>query len=127
TTVVRLMAPFAPFIAEDLYQELVVKPVGASAAESVHLLPWPVADRKAWHNADILRAGDVVLHAASLGRSARKQSGVKVRQPLGRMMIHLDSATDRETIQKNAAVLLDELNVKAIEFLDESAGILDYR
>ena len=131
TTLLRLMAPFTPFLAEDAYKALVVEALagrgGPGAPESVHMTGWPAADLKNWYDAEMLAEGDLVQQAASLGRAARAQSGVKVRQPLARMMLHLDAEGGNQAILKNKDVLLDELNVKELEFLDDSAGILDYR
>ncbi len=132
----RLIAPFTPFLAESIFQSLVAqtkiagdKDLTKTMPESVQLGGWPHADRKNMYDAQALREGDVIKQAAYLGRAARMESGVKVRQPLARMMIHCDRGEDRKTLGKaeNQEVLLDELNVKSIEFLDDSAGILDYR
>ncbi|MCB1317827.1 MAG: class I tRNA ligase family protein, partial [Leptospiraceae bacterium] len=125
TAIARMMAPFTPFLSEDLYR-LLVSDVVADAPESVHLAGWP-AHHAGQYDAGALRAGDLIKQAAYLGRAARMQSAIKVRQPLGRMMIHLDEKADRQLIAQNEAVLCEELNVKHIEYLDDSAGILDYR
>ena len=55
------------------------------------------------------------------------QSGVKVRQPLARMLLYLEQESDKEIIRQNQAILLEELNVKKIDFLRDSADILEYR
>jgi isoleucyl-tRNA synthetase len=128
----RLSAPFTPFLSEAIFRSLVSVPLAAgghAAPESVQLAGWPRADHEEWYDAQTLREGDVIKQAAFLGRAARQESGVKVRQPLGRMLIHADRAADLAALQKadNQAVLLDELNVKSIEFIADGAGILDYR
>ncbi|MCR9145198.1 MAG: isoleucine--tRNA ligase [bacterium] len=130
TTLARLTAPFTPFLSEAIFRNLVSMPLAqAGAPESVQLAGWPSADLKHWHDPEVLREGDVIKQAAFLGRAARQESGVKVRQPLGRMMVHADSVDDRKALEKqdNQDVLLDELNVKQIEFIEDGAGILDYR
>jgi len=124
TTLARLIAPFTPYIAEELYLAMTHGMKGR--AESVHLAGWPVADFDAMFDAGILHEGNVVQEVVALGRAARMQSGVKVRQPLSRMMVHL-STESKTAVDKNREVLLEELNVKGLEFLDDSAGILDYR
>lgn len=137
-TATQLIAPFAPFIAEELYQLLVAEPLQGAAAgaqnqsstavpESVHLAGWPAAERKAWFDEDALAEGELIKLAAFLGRAARAESGVKVRQPLGRLMVHVQRERDRRAIENNADVLLDELNVKQLEFIDDAAGVLEYR
>ena len=127
TEVAVLTAPFTPFISEDIFRVLVREPLGAKAPESIHLVPWPGADLTELFDAEVLSEGNLVHLAASLGRAARKQTAVKVRQPLSVLMVHVDSEEGRQAIQKNESVLLEELNVKTMEFLDDSAGILDYR
>ena len=139
TVFARLIAPFVPFLAEDIFRTLVTnaaaksgksgKGVNApkSPPESVHLTAWPVPDFENLYNEQILEEGNVVQRTASLGHAARKQSGIKVRQPLARIMIHLSRPEDRKAVEQCEDVLTDELNIKAIEYLDDSAGILDYR
>lgn len=134
-TLARLTAPFTPYLSEAIFRTLVSIPVNTqtgqkqAAPESVQLADWPAPDLKAWFDVDVLREGDVIKQAAFLGRAARQESGVKVRQPLGRMMVHADTERDRAALEKagNQEVLLDELNVKSIEFIKDGAGILDYR
>jgi len=98
----------------------------AANPESVHLAGWPVSNPELY-DAAILREGELVKQAAFLGRAARMESGVKVRQPLRLMMVHVERAEDRAAIEANRETLLDELNVKELEFVDEAAGILEYR
>ncbi|MCB1168415.1 MAG: hypothetical protein KDK33_19830, partial [Leptospiraceae bacterium] len=92
----------------------------------IHLLPWPVADKKNSFDSQVLNEGNLVLQAASLGRSARQQSGLKVRQPLQKLMLYCPDEW-KPFLAKNEEVLLEELNVKELEFLTDSAGILSYR
>ncbi|MBI3394333.1 MAG: isoleucine--tRNA ligase [Spirochaetia bacterium] len=126
-TVSRLMAPFTPFLAEDVFRSLVSETESAGAPESVHLSGWPQADFQGLYDAKILADGDLLQNAAFLGRAARMQSGVKVRQPLQRIMVHVPDAESRDVIRRYQETLLDELNVKELEFLDDSSGILEYR
>ena len=103
------------------------KKVAAKAAPlSVHLIPWPTHDKKLF-DASILTEGDIVLKAANLGRAARQGSGVRVRQPLGVMMVHAVDHDAMDAVRNNEDVLKDELNVKTIEYLSDSAGVLEYR
>lgn len=129
---VLMLAPFVPFLAEDLYHRLTGLDLSGSRTkksgeipESIHLCSWPVADDAMFSESDLLE-GDTILLAASLGRSARQQSGLKVRQPLSKMMIFTEDSR-KPAIEKQKDVLLEELNVKEIEFLDDQAGILSYR
>ncbi|MDH5656098.1 MAG: isoleucine--tRNA ligase [Spirochaetia bacterium] len=125
-TLVRLTAPFAPFASDEIFRNL-VSFASKKAPKSVHISGWPKADFKKWYDETMLHEGNTVQNAAELGRAARMQSGVKVRQPLSRLMIHVNKVEDRSAIEKNREVLLEELNVKELEFLDDSAGIIQYR
>jgi isoleucyl-tRNA synthetase len=104
-TVSRLMAPFTPFLSDWLHRA-----VGLGA---VHLAPYP-EPHDGLRNADLERGMDGVRSLASLGRAAREQVQIRVRQPLGTLYAvapHLDLSAELR------AVLEDELNVKAIEFV----------
>lgn len=125
-TIARLMAPFAPFLAEEIYQGL-VHSQDKKAPASVNLAGWPRAELKQWFDKDILASGDLVLSAASLGRAARAQSGMKIRQPLSRIRIFAGTPEAKSAIEQNQDVLKDELNVKEVEFLTDAQGLIDYR
>ena len=94
----KLMAPFVPFLAENVYQNL-VRSVDADAPESVHMADWPVAD-PSWQNDALLFDIDVVQKVVGLGRAARGQSGVRTRQPLSRLLVRApsDAAPRRSTV-----------------------------
>jgi isoleucyl-tRNA synthetase len=114
--VAKLMAPFTPFIAEELYQNL-VRSVDASAPESVHLCAWPVADETAIDagvSFDMAAARRVV----EMGRAARNAAAVKTRQPLAEVVVALPEAEAR-SVERLRDVVLDELNVKGLR-LDAS-------
>jgi len=127
--VAKLTAPLTPFLAEDLYQRLVA-PIDASAPASVHLDSFP----KNPAGAAIDDAGrqflddmDLVRTIVGLGRAARNEAGVKVRQPLARASVPLSSAQRTRLEQSPRGreglvdVILDELNLKTIELLDDNA------
>lgn len=115
-----LAAPITPFLAEDLYQN-VVRQNGArgDVPESVHLCDFPVADP---HLVDesLIREMATVLRVVEGGRHLRNESKIKTRQPLSKLYV---SKTDEPTLTKFAEILQDELNVKEIVFaqLDEIA------
>jgi isoleucyl-tRNA synthetase len=70
---------------------------------------------------------EVVRHVVGLGRVARKSAGLRVRQPLARMLVVVQSAQERAALLRHQNDLLEELNVKAVELLDNSASLLSYR
>ena len=132
-TVSRLVAPFTPFMAEQAFQALVVEPLKKSKAkikeipESVFLAGWPKADFDTAYNQKMVKEGEIIKECVFLGRAARMQAGLKIRQPLARMLVFLEKAEDREIIQNNQSILLEELNVKELSFLSDSAEILTHR
>ncbi len=121
----KLMAPFVPFLAENVYQNL-VRSVDASAPESVHMTQWPVAD-PSWRNDELLFDIDVVQKVVGLARAARGQSGVRTRQPLSRLLIRAPSDGAAKALNSHREQILEELNVKAIEFIARDAELVNYR
>jgi len=113
-TLSKLLAPFTPFIADEIYRNLVCS-VESEAAESVHLADFPVADLSRVDD-KLIEATRLAMMVCSLGRAARAKSGIKVRQPLSRVLVKVRSPGEKEALQKLASQILDELNVKGIEF-----------
>jgi len=124
TRVTLLLAPFTPFLAESLYQTLVAA-VDPSAAESVHLARWPLADADAVDE-DLLAAMDVARRVVDLGRQARASAKIKTRQPLSRAFVRLRSAADEAALRRFESLVLDELNVKALDVVGLDAKFIEY-
>jgi isoleucyl-tRNA synthetase len=120
----RLMAPFIPFLSENMYQNL-VRSVDADAPESVHMTEWPVADAS-WQNDDLLFEIDVVQKVVGLARAARGRSGVRTRQPLARLLIRAPNDAAAKALDSHQDQILEELNVKSIEFIARDAGLVRY-
>ena len=116
-TLAKLLAPFTPFIAEEIYQNL-VRTVDKDAPESVHLAAFPVADKNLIVE-DIMAGTELAMKVCSMGRAARSKSAVKVRQPLPKVIIRARSSHEREALQSLCAQITDELNVKEIGFTSE--------
>ncbi len=121
----KLMAPFIPFLAENVYQNL-VRSVDTDAPESVHMAEWPVADA-GWQNDELLFDIDVVQKVVGLARAARGQSGVRTRQPLARLLVRAPSDAAAKALDSHQGQILEELNVKSIEFIARDAGLVSYR
>jgi isoleucyl-tRNA synthetase len=121
----KLMAPFMPFLAENVYQNL-VRGVDPDAPESVHMVDWPVAD-PSWQNDELLFDVGVVQKIVGLGRAARGQSGVRTRQPLSRLLVRVPNDHAANALAAHENQVLEELNVKAIESIARDAGIVSYR
>ncbi len=121
----KLMAPFVPFLAEHVYQNL-VRSVDPDAPESVHMCAWPEAD-PAWRNDDLLFDIAVVQKVVGLGRAARGLSGVRTRQPLSRLLVRAPDDAAARALAGHREQILDELNVKSIEFVARDADLVEYR
>jgi isoleucyl-tRNA synthetase len=121
----ELMAPFAPFLAEHVYQNL-VKSVDPDAPDSVHMVAWPEAD-PAWQNDALLHDIGVVQKVVGLARAARGQSGVRTRQPLSRLLVRAPDDAAANALEDHQDQILEELNVKSIEFIARDAGLVSYR
>jgi len=121
----ELMAPFLPFLAEHVYQNL-VKSVDPDAPDSVHMVPWPEAD-PAWQNDVLLRDIGVVQKVVGLARAARGQSGVRTRQPLSRLLVRTPNDVAAQALDDHQDQIREELNVKDIEFIARDAGLVSYR
>jgi len=120
-TLSKLLAPFAPFISEELYQNLVCS-VDPGAPDSVHMADFPVADAgKVDENLSINTR--LIMKISSQGRAARNRAGIKVRQPLEKVVVITGSRREKEGVEQLATQLLEELNVKSIEFADDVTSL----
>ena len=118
-TTCKVIAPMLPFMAEDIYQNL-VRNVDKNAPESVHLCDFPKAHEEMTDKA-LERKMDEVLKIVVLGRAARNAANIKNRQPLRRM--YVKSETLPEFYQ---TIILDELNLKEVEFVSDVQDFTSY-
>jgi isoleucyl-tRNA synthetase len=118
-TLAKLLAPFTPFLAEELYQNL-VSSVSRRAPQSVHLTDFPVAD-KTKIDRRLIADTQLAMKIVSLGRAARSQAGIKVRQPLAHVVVSVASNTEQESLERLKPQILEELNVKELKF----AGVVE--
>ena len=124
TTLARLMAPFTPFLAEALHRNLVAGQL-PGAPDSVHLDAWPEAEAAAIDE-QLSRDVALVQRMVSLGRGARSQAGIKVRQPLARAVLVPRTAAEREALERLASQVADELNVQRVEVVADAGERLEY-
>ncbi|MGB9740008.1 isoleucine--tRNA ligase [Chloroflexus sp.] len=124
-TVAKLAAPFIPFVSEEMYRNLVAER-DASAPESVHLARWPEVDQ-ALLDDQLVADTEALLTAVSLGRAARKQANIKVRQPLSELWLRASTPTLLNGVRRFETELRDELNVKAVRYLDAQSAVVEYR
>jgi len=115
-TVAKLLAPFCPFIADELYVGL------GGEQESVHLEDWPMPGER---DVALEEAMATVREAVRLGHSARSGAGLKVRQPL-RAVVIVAAGREREALERLADVVADELNVKELRFVEAADELGSY-
>jgi len=120
TTVTQLLAPMVPFIAEHTWQVL-VRPADSGAVASVHLTDFPVAD-SSLINAGLNEQVAMTRRVVELGRSARAESAIKIRQPLQRALISAQGWASLPEDMK--AQISDELNVIELEDIANADGDL---
>ncbi len=121
----KLMAPFIPFTTEEMYQNLVVA-VEQDAPRSIHLTAYPEVDASRV-DADLDRDMAALLRVTNLGRAARNKANVKVRQPLATLYIWARNGEVRQGVDSLQEQLLDELNVKRIDWIDDPAEYAEYQ
>jgi isoleucyl-tRNA synthetase len=120
TTLTQLLAPMVPFISEHVWQEL-VRPVDPTAATSVHLTDFPVANES---DIDTQLSAQVALtrRIVELGRAARAESGIKIRQPLQRALIAASGWAALPSDMREQ--IADELNVADLADIADADGDL---
>jgi isoleucyl-tRNA synthetase len=123
----RIMAPTLPFLAESMYQNLVVEGGVAGAPDSVHLTRWPTAELAPLDDGLLQDSMTTMMRAVDLARTLRSQNGLKVRQPLARMWVALPGADG--LVERDALLELvrDEVNVKTIELIGDESELVDRR
>jgi len=118
-----LLAPFTPFLSETLYQNL-TKGIFENAKESVHLEDYPMPD-ESLIDKRLIDDMETLLEIVSSGRNLRKESKIKVRQPLSRIIVLPRDINEKLLLSENDEVIKEELNVKSIEFVDSYEHYVD--
>ena len=129
-TVSKLLAPFTPFLAEEMWGNLMAggetREVGRSESEaSVHLCDWPVADETKIDRR-LAEETRLVMRVASLGRAARAKAGLRVRQPVAELFVKLATPGEEAALERLAPQVMDELNVKAIRIVRDETDFLRF-
>ena len=124
-TTCKMIAPFTPFVADAMWKNL-TDGLQGKALVSVHLCDYPTS------RADQVDSGlssrmEVLREIASLGRSARMDAKLKVRQPLAGVEVILGESAHQEWLEANDAILKEELNVKEIEFTQDADHYITYQ
>jgi isoleucyl-tRNA synthetase len=121
----KLLAPFVPFLAEHVYQNL-VRTLDKDAPISVHMSTWPAVNED-YDDESLLYDIGVVQKVVGLARAARGQSGVRTRQPLSRLLLRAPDDAAAKALEDHKDQILEELNVKSIEFIARDEGLVNYR
>ncbi len=119
TELSKLIAPYTPFMAENIYQNLVAN-FDKNAPESVHLASFPVSD-KSYIDAELEKGMEEVIRVVVLGRAARNKANIKNRQPLSKMYVTGSMLSDELN-----ALIEDELNVKKVLHADGEGDFVTY-
>lgn len=122
-TVSQLMSPIAPFYADWLYQNLVQPMTAGSVPDSVHLSDFRSAD-ESLIDRSLSDSMHIAQSISSLVHSLRKKEKIKVRQPLQKILVPVLSEKEKQTILDVEALIKTEINVKDIELIDDTSGIL---
>jgi isoleucyl-tRNA synthetase len=117
----KLISPIAPFLGEWLYQRL--NEVTEADEESVHISFYPTVeetaiDKQLEHRMELAR------HVSSMVLSLRNKLELNVRQPLSRIILPVEKEEDRQAIESVKEIILDEVNVKEVQFVDDDSGIV---
>ena len=123
TTFARLIAPYMPFLAESMYQNL-VRNATPGAAASVHHTEWPAFDASVVDER-LERAMSVVRRIVSVASAARHAGNVKVRMPLARLVAVVPDREEQLLVADHVDLIKDELNVKAVAIVDAADTYLD--
>jgi isoleucyl-tRNA synthetase len=120
---VKTIAPFTPFVSEAIYQNM-VRSAWPDAHSSIHLCQWPQSDPSTIDR-DSIAEMNLARQISSLGLSARNTAGIKVRQPLNKVMVYVG---DQRTLNQDLIdIVTDELNVKEFEFVREASQLVTYQ
>ena len=121
-TVAKLMAPIAPFYADRLFCDLVAV-TGRETVESVHLSDFPVCHEE-MIDKNLEERMQIAQDISSMVLALRRKVNIKVRQPLQTIMVPVVDAHQQESIEAVKALILNEVNVKELKFVDNAAGVL---
>ena len=121
-TVAKLMSPIAPFYGDQLFCDLIAV-TGRETVESVHLSDFPKYD-EALIDKDLEERMKMAQDVSSMVLALRRKVNIKVRQPLQTIMVPVVDAHQQESIEAVKNLILNEVNVKDLKFVDNAAGIL---
>ncbi|MCL5025271.1 MAG: isoleucine--tRNA ligase [Chloroflexi bacterium] len=122
--VIKLASPLVPFVSEEIHQNL-VRSLDEGAEASVHLCLMPQADTTLIDH-KLIADTRLVMRVASLGRAAREKAGIKVRQPIGEVLVRVRSREEESALEELEAQVREELNVKRVRFVPDASSLVTY-
>jgi isoleucyl-tRNA synthetase len=118
----KVVSPVVPFLTEAIYQNI-VRSIDKTAPESIHLCDFPSVDTS-FADKDLIRRIDTVIKTVELGRAARNQAGLKVRQPLAAITVAWADAVDRDAVLELKDQILEELNIKTLLVTEDQSELV---
>ncbi len=121
-TIAKLIAPFVPFLSEEIYNNL--KPAGEP--ESIHFCAYPeiTEELRKRRDPELEKRMALAQKVVSISHSLRNDSNIRVRQPLSRIIVYLKNKSEREALAKMSGIVCDEINVKQMDFVDDPAELV---
>ena len=119
----KVMSPIIPFVSEKIYQNLVIQ---KGKEESIHLCDFPVFEKE-YYDEELMKNIDSIISIVSQGRSARNRANIKNRQPLQTVYIYIPKQKNITLDDSSKQEILEELNIKDIEFINDVEDILSYK
>jgi isoleucyl-tRNA synthetase len=115
-TIVKMVAPFTPFLAEDVYRNIKKE----NEPESVHFCEFPILTKEMEKNRDedLENKMEIAQKVVSISHSLRNDNKIRVRQPLSKIVVYLSEKNNIKALKEMEPIVCDELNVKSIEFVD---------
>jgi len=123
-TLVKILAPVMPFVTDHIYQNL-ARNTDPEAPESIHLCDYPGVDAS-FIDELLVTQVDALKKLVELGRSARNQAKIKIRQPLSKLSFTINDDKIAKFILDNKSVVLDELNIKTLERVKNSKELITF-
>ncbi len=123
-TLSKLVAPVMPFVAEEMYQNL-ARSVDPETLESVHLTTFPECEPTLVDH-QLEQTVEAVIRTVELGRAARNEANLKVRQPLARVLVKTPTPELGTALAGLQDQVLEELNVKALQVVDSAGDLVEY-
>ncbi len=123
-SLIQLLAPVIPFITDYIYQNLVCN-VEPDAPRSIHLTDFPKINEE-YIDEELINKINMVIKLTGLGRAARNQANLKVRQPLAELLIKVPADQDSDILKTLEDQFKEELNVKSVRILENENEIVDF-